>query len=100
MKLRLHWSERSEVVREYPSFTITSEQFPELELELADVYRARTEQEQREALDNLEYKMHHTQAGERGETIFEMVGPHDSYGESIVYPIVEPAGSFRITEGE
>ena len=98
MKLRLHWSERSEVIREYPSFTITSEQYPELELELADVYRARTEQEQRKALDNLEYKMHHTQVGERGETIFEMVGPYNSYNDSVVYPIVEPAGSFRITE--
>jgi hypothetical protein len=98
MKLKLHWLERSEVVREYPSFTLTAEQYPELELELQEVYRASSEQEQMKALDNLEYKMHHTQAGERGETIFEMVGPYNSYDQSIVYPIVEEAGSFRITE--
>ncbi len=53
MKLRLHWSERSEVVREYPSFTLTSEEFPELELELQQVYRAASEEEQKQALDNL-----------------------------------------------
>jgi len=98
MELRLHWSERSEMVREYPSFTITSEQYPELELELEQVYRARNEHEQREALGNLEYKMHHTQTGERGETIFEMVGPYNSYDESVVYTITEDAGSFRVTE--
>lgn len=97
MELRLHWSERSEMVREYPSFTITSEKYPELELELEQVYRAQSEHEQREALDNLEYKMHHTQTGERGETIFEMVGPYNSYDESVVYPTTEDAGSFRIT---
>ncbi len=100
MKLKLHWLERSEVVREYPSFTLTAEQYPELELELVEVYRASTEQEQKEALDNLEYKMHHTQIGERGETIFEMVGPYNSYDESVVYPIVEGAGSFRLAEEE
>ena len=98
MKIKLHWTERSEVVREYPSFTISAEQYPELELELQDVYKASSEQEQQQALDNLEYKMHHTQVGERGETIFEMVGPYNSYEESIVYPIVEAAGSFKITE--
>ena len=100
MKLRLHWSERSEVVREYPSFTLTSEDYPELELELQEVYRAASEQEKQQALDNLEYKMHHTAAGERGETIFDMVGPHNSYDDSVVYPIVEDEGSFRITEQE
>jgi len=98
MKLKLHWLERSEVVREYPSFTLSAEQYPELELELHQVYRAKTEQEQEHALAELEYKMHHTQAGERGETIFEMVGPYNSYDESVVYPITEEAGSFRITE--
>ncbi len=97
MKLTLHWSERSEVVREYPAFTLSTHQFPELELEIQQVHRARTAQEEKEALDQLEYKMHHTTAGERGETIFEMMGPYNSYSESIVYPIMDSEGSLQVT---
>ncbi len=100
MKLQLHWLERTEIVREYPSFVISTEQYPELELELEQVYRASSEQEQTEALGNLEYKMHHTQVGERGETIFEMVGPYNSYDESIIYPISDEIGSLQITGEE
>ena len=88
------------MVREYPSFSISTEQYPELELELQEVYRASSDQEQKQALDNLEYKMHQTVAGERGETIFEMVGPYNSYDKSIVYPIAEETGSFSIVEQE
>ena len=57
MKLQLHWLERTEIVREYPSFVISTEQYPELELELEQVYSASSAQEQTEALGNLEYKM-------------------------------------------
>jgi hypothetical protein len=98
MKLKLHWSERSEIVREYPAFTLTTQQFPELELEIQQVHRARTAQEEKAALDHLEYKMHHTTSGERGETIFEMMGPYNSHSESIVYPIVDSEGSLQVTE--
>ena len=60
MKIKLHWQERYEVVREFPSFELCTEQYPELELEVLDVYNARTADEREKALDNLEYKMHQT----------------------------------------
>ena len=50
MKLRLHWAEKYEVVREYPSFEIDSEEFPELELEMLNVYNASTTTERNIAL--------------------------------------------------
>ena len=102
MKLKLHWAERYEMVREFPTFELDSEQFPELELEMLDVYKAVTAREQHEALDALEYKMHHTTMGERGETIFEMFGPydHDKFEQSQVHTIGNEIGSFVITEGE
>ncbi len=98
MRLKLHWAEKYEMVREFPTFELDSKQFPELELEMMDVYRATTAEEQHQALDVLEYKMHHTTSGQRGETIFEMVGPYNSYDDSHVYPISDESGSFQITE--
>ncbi len=102
MKLHLCWAEKYEVVREYPPVEIDSEKFPELELELLDVYNAQSHQEQQQALDNLEHKMHQTEVGERGETIFEMVEPysHDLYKESVVYPLSEEEGGFKMFEKE
>jgi hypothetical protein len=97
MKLRLHWAEKYEMVREYPTFELDSERFPELELEITDIYRARTAIEQDHALNALEYKMQHTPGTERGETIFQIVGPCDSYKDSHVYPISDEVGSFQLT---
>ena len=50
MKLRLHWAERYEVVREFPSFELDSEEFPELELEMLQVHNAKSQQERNIAL--------------------------------------------------
>jgi hypothetical protein len=75
MKLRLHWAERFNVVRTYPSFELDSEQFPELELEMLQVYNAGSLGEREQALGHLENKMHHTECEERGETIFSLVAP-------------------------
>ena len=101
MKLRLHWAEKYEVVREYPSFEIDSKDFPELELEILQVYNAGSAPERTQALDALEYKMHQVQP-EGGETIFEMFGPydHDKFEQSQVHTIGDEIGSFVITEGE
>lgn len=102
MKLKLHWQEKYEVVREFPSFELCTEKYPELELELLDVYNARSAEEQYKALDNLEYKMHQTEVGERGETIFEMVEPYgfEMYQDAKVYPVTEEIGSLVITQEE
>ena len=101
MKLRLHWAEKYEVVREYPSFEIDSRDFPELELEMLQVHNAGSAPERMQALDALEYKMHQVQP-EGGETIFEMFGPydHDKFEQSQVHTIGNEIGSFVITEGE
>lgn len=100
MKLRLHWAEKYITTRVYPSFEIDSEQFPELELEMLQVYNAGSVEQRAQALDALEYKMHQTQP-EGGETIFEMFGPHDSdkYKMSEVQ-VVDEIGSFELTEEE
>ena len=102
MKLKLHWQEKYEVVREFPSFELCTEKYPELELEILDVYNARTAEEQARALDGLEYKMHQTKTGDRGETIFEMVEPYsfDLYQDAKVYPITEEIGSLVVTKEE
>lgn len=99
MKMNLRWTEHCEVVREFPEFVLDSEKFPELELEMLQVHNAGSLQERSSALDNLEYKMHHTET-ERGETIFQMVGPHEreKYMDSIVYPITEEVGSLQLVE--
>ena len=99
MKLRLHWAEKYEVVREYPSFELDSKDFPELELEMLQVHNAGSAPERVQALDALEYKMHQTQP-EGGETIFEMLGPydHDKYELSKVHTVSDEVGSFALTE--
>ena len=101
MKLRLHWAEKYEVVREFPSFELDSEKFPELELEMLQVHSAGSLDERVNALGALEYKMHQTQTA-GGETIFEMVGPydHDKFEHSKVYSISDEIGSFAVTEEE
>tara|TARA_Y100000592_G_scaffold99666_1_gene176568 strand:+ start:673 stop:978 length:306 start_codon:yes stop_codon:yes gene_type:complete len=101
MKLRLHWAEKYEVVREFPSFVLDSQDFPELELEMLQVHNAGSLDERTTALDALEYKMHQTQI-DGGETIFEMFGPydHDKFDQSRVYSISDEMGSFALTEEE
>ena len=99
MKLRLHWAEKFEVVREYPSLEIDSEEFPELELEMLQVHSAGSAQERLQALDALEYKMHQTQS-DGGETIFEMFGPYDpdKFKKSELHTVSDEVGSFVLTE--
>ena len=101
MKLRLHWAEKYEGVREYPSFELDSKDFPELELEMLQVHNAGSAPERTQALDALEYKMHQIQP-KGGETIFEMFGPydHDKFEQSQVHTISDEVGSFVVTEGE
>ena len=103
MKLRLHWAEKYEVIREYPSFEISSEEFPELELEMLQVHNAGSLQDRNSALANLEYKMHQTE-GRAGETVFEMFGPHDpdKYKQSVLHTVGdEDCGCIQLTvEGE
>ena len=101
MKLKIHWAEKYEVIREFPSFELDSEQFPELELEMLQVHAAGSAPERTQALDALEYKMHQTQP-EGGETIFEMFGPydHDKYELSKVYTVSDEIGSFVLTEDD
>ena len=99
MKLRLHWAERFETVRVYPSFEIDSQDFPELELEMLEVHGAGSINQRAKALDALEYKMHQIQP-EGGETIFEMFGPcdHDKYKQSEIHTITDDGGAFVLTE--
>ncbi len=100
MKLRLHWSEKYQVVREYPSFELDSEEFPELELEMLQVHSAGSAEARHIALANLEYKMHQVQP-EGGETVFEMFGPHDpdKHQQSVLYNLGdEDCGSIQLTE--
>jgi hypothetical protein len=99
MKLRLRWAEKYEVVREYPSFEVNSEDFPELELEMLQVYNASNITERSKALDALEYKMHQVQP-EGGETIFELLGPYDDYDKSEVFTISDEVGAFKLTSEE
>jgi hypothetical protein len=47
--------------------------------------------------------MHQTTAGERGETIFQMIGPHEKekYDQSVIHTVNdEDCGFFRLTEEE
>ncbi len=101
MKLRLHWAEKFEVVREYPSFEIDSEEFPELELEMMKVYNASTASERDIALADLEHKMRHTTT-ERGEVIFSMVEPFVCASDQVVVHTLndEDCGCFQLTEEE
>jgi hypothetical protein len=100
MKMRLHWQEKYEVVREYPAFELDSEQFPELELEMLQVYNAGSLDERSEALGNLEHKMHHTKDNKRGETIFEMLGPFNALESAEVYPVSDFERRLSICEEE
>ena len=99
MKLRLHWSEKYEVVREFPTFEIDSQKYPELELEMLKVYNASTTEERNIALADLEYKMRHTTT-DRGEVIFSMVEPYIcDRDQAVVHTIGdEECGCFQLTE--
>ena len=101
MKLRLHWAEKYEVVREFPTFEIDSQEYPELELEMLKVHNASTISERDIALADLEYKMRHTTT-ERGEVIFSMVEPYIcDTDQAVVHTIGdEDCGFFQITEEE
>jgi len=44
--------------------------------------------------------MHQTTAGERGETIFEMIGPWNDFKNSQTYNSIEDDGFLRLTEVE
>tara|TARA_R100000005_G_scaffold90282_1_gene61452 strand:- start:338 stop:646 length:309 start_codon:yes stop_codon:yes gene_type:complete len=101
MRLRVHWAEKYEVVREFPSFVLDSNDFPELEMEMLQVHSAGSANERNQALDALEYKMHQVQP-EGGETIFEMFGPydHDKFEMSEVHMVGEEIGSLVLTEEE
>jgi len=103
MKLKLHWTEKYEVVREFPSFVLDSQKFPELEMEMLQVYNAGSLDERESALGQLEYKMHQTTTGQRGETIFQMIGPYEKekYDQSVVHTLNdEDCGFFSLTEEE
>jgi hypothetical protein len=101
MKLRLHWAEQYEVVREYPPFEIDSQEFPELELEMLQVHSAGSLQDRSSALADLEHKMHNTTT-ERGETVFSMFEPYrGKYEQSVVHNVGgEEYGSLHLTEEE
>lgn len=98
MKLRLHWSEKYEMVREYPSFELDSQKFPELELEMVQVHNAGSISQRDTALGSLEYKMQHTKTGERGETIFQMVAPHSDFTAAQTHPLTEDIGGLVLSE--
>ncbi len=101
MKLKLHWAEKYEVVREFPSFVLDSKKFPQLELEMLQVHNAGSIQDRDIALADLEYKMRHTHT-DRGEAIFSMVEPYTSdTSQAVVHTIGdEECGCFQITEDE
>ena len=101
MKLKIHWAEKYETVRVYPSFELDSEHFPELELEMLQVHNAGSLEQRAQALDALEYKMHQVQP-EGGETIFEMFGPYDpdKFKLSEIHTVGDEMGSLVLTEEE
>ncbi len=97
MKLHLQWVEKFEMVREYPSFTLSTEQYPELELEIQKVYDAEEPAQRGEALADLEYKMNHST--HQGETIIDLVNPWDQYDQADVYTISgEDEGFLKISD--
>jgi len=100
MKLRLHWSEKYEMVREFPSFELDSQEFPEIELELLQVYNAGSAPEREQAMGDLEHKMRMTPAHQRGETIFQMIGPSNSLEGAHTYQVSPESGGFYVTEGK
>jgi hypothetical protein len=98
MKLKLHWSEKFEVVTEYPQFTLDAEEFPELELEIQQVWAAPDKGTQEKALADLEYKMHHTE--KRGETIMQIVGPWNDFDKAQVSSLTEEEGFLKMSAAE
>ena len=101
MKLRLHWAERYEVLRQFPTFELDSKEYPELELEMLQVHSAGSLTERNIALEDLEYKMRHTTT-DRGEVIFSMVEPYIAdTNHAVVHAIGdEDCGFFQLTEEE
>jgi hypothetical protein len=101
MKLRLHWTEKYEVLRQFPTFELDSKEYPELELEMLQVHSAGSLQDRNSALEDLEYKMRHTNTN-RGEAIFSMVEPYISDREHAVIHTIgdEDCGFFQLTEEE
>ena len=98
MKLKLHWAEKYETVRVYPSFEVDSEEFPQIELEMLQVHSAGSLAQRAQALDALEHKMHQTHL-DGGETIFEMFGPYDKdrFEESKIHTVSDDGGAFVLT---
>ena len=75
MKLKFHWSDQCQAIRTFPTFELDSEKFPQLELEMLQVYNAGSLNDRERALNALATKMQGTPATSRGETIFSMVAP-------------------------
>ena len=98
MKLRLHWIEKCEMLRRYPSFELDSEKYPELELEMVQVHNAGSLKQQTEALHNLETKLNNTT--QRGETIMSLFGPWENEEETFSpsYPPVLNEGFLMVSE--
>jgi hypothetical protein len=91
MKIKLHWQEESLMVRTYPSFVLDSKEFPELELEIQNVYEAQQAKEELDKpLDDLLYKMQTTEVericGDSAEAVLGdiagIVRPWGSYHEA------------------
>ena len=99
MKLKLHWTERYETVREFPPFELDSEQFPELEMQMLAVHNAGSLGQQQEALQQLEYGMNNV-VTERGETIMQMVGPWKEVEKSSTYQSVADEGFLKLVGDE
>jgi hypothetical protein len=97
MKLKLHWAERFETIREYPSFELNSDEHPELEMEMLAVHSAGSLDHRRQALQQLEYSMNHTTT-ERGETIMQMFGPWEEKDKSQAYRSLEDEGFLMLSE--
>jgi hypothetical protein len=92
MKLHLQWVEKFEMVREYPTFTLTAQEYPELELEIQRVYDAEDTTQGEAALADLKHKMGHST--HRGETIIDFINPWDQYAEAEVYVVPGEAEGF------
>jgi hypothetical protein len=98
MKLKLHWSEQCNVIRRFPTFELDSEKFPELELEMLQVYKAGSLGERERALHDLENKMHATRCTNRGETIFNMLGPYQGDDFTTEFLADDDRGSLVLAE--
>ena len=83
MKIRLHWTEEYQTVRKYPAFTLDTKEYPQLELEVQNIYDAYTTgTDMKGSLGTLMEKMHNTKV----ECIYE-----DSEPASVdIISIIEP----------